>query len=661
MSTTVTPLTPQGNVPAINVPASQDYARLVFAAPYFDTIPIAEILEPSVLEACESLLPGLVPPFVTDAAQQAVQDLAVLLAGSTMSGPLFLNGLPTQPTQAADKQYVDMMVATSGVPEVPTVPTGQVWGRTTGQWVPIASAEGTFLPLSGGTMGGIINMGGNAINNLPAVPNLPNGAAPAQWVLNSIAASSLYQGTWDVDTYQPDLTQPQYHQNNFSWIAITTTAGVVVSPPIPGLQGMTIYNGDTIIYSAQAGGVFQAIHAGGLSLPEADARYLQLAGGQMGGALLLFEDPVQNMEAATRQWVLAQVAAGGIPEAPTDGQIYGRNGNIRDWMPVVGLGGATLTGPLSLAGNAATAMQAVPLQQLQSSLGSYVPLIGNVTITGPITMTGVSSNLTLNSNASANLQAVPLQQLTSTLGSYLTSTAAASTYLALAGGTLTGPVTLSGNATAALNPVSLQQLQAGYLPLSGGTLTGPLTAPSLICSGTGDFGPNSPYPAGGAMMQAQNPGGMAGLFAANSPNVGGTTMLVRYDRLDGSMITFNFGTTACGNIESTTGNSVSYNTTSDGRLKTNVAPLTGSGDIIDALTPITFNWLTDATNAPASYGFVAQDTKGVFSGAVTEGSGTPGDEDFRPWMMDSGKFMPVAIAELKSLRARVAALEAHPS
>lgn len=444
MSTTVSPLTPQGNVPAINVPASQDYARLVFAAPYFDTIPIAEILEPSVLEACESLLPGLVPPFVTDAAQQAVQDLAVLLAGSTMSGPLFLNGLPTQPTQAADKQYVDMMVATSGVPEVPTVPTGQVWGRTTGQWVPIASAEGTFLPLSGGTMGGIINMGGNAINNLPAVPNLPNGAAPAQWVLNSIAASSLYQGTWDVDTYQPDLTQPQYHQNNFSWIAITTTAGVVVSPPIPGLQGMTIYNGDTIIYSAQAGGVFQAIHAGGLSLSEADARYLQLAGGQMGGALLLYEDPVQNMEAATRQWVLAQVSAGGIPEAPTDGQIYGRNGNIRDWMPVVGLGGATLTGPLFLAANAAQAMQAVPLQQLNSSLGSYVPLIGNVTVTGPITMTGVSSNLTLNSNATTNLQAVPLQQLTSTLGSYLTATAAANTYLPLVGGTLTGSLTVNG-------------------------------------------------------------------------------------------------------------------------------------------------------------------------------------------------------------------------
>jgi hypothetical protein len=53
----------------------------------------------------------------------------------------------------------------------------------------------------------------------------------------------------------------------------------------------------------------------------------------------------------------------------------------------------------------------VPLQQLNSTLGNYVPLGGNATIIGPLTMSGAGASLTLNSNASANLQAVPLQQL----------------------------------------------------------------------------------------------------------------------------------------------------------------------------------------------------------------------------------------------------------
>src|SRR5215831_2502483 len=91
--------------------------------------------------------------------------------------------------------------------------------------------------------------------------------------------------------------------------------------------------------------------------------------------------------------------------------------------------------------------------------GPYVPIAGNVTMTGPLTLSG---------NAAANLQPVSLQQLNSTQASYLP----------LVGGTLSGPLVLSGDATANLNPVTLQQLNTrvgNYVLKTGDTMSGGLT------------------------------------------------------------------------------------------------------------------------------------------------------------------------------------------
>ena len=119
MSTT-TGTAAQGAVPAINIPDSQDTPRLVFSAPYFEQVPLAELIAPAVIEATEAALPALVPPYVNAAATAAVQTQSVLLTGSSMSGPLYLNPImPTQPNQAASMSYVDLMVSTGSVPEVP--------------------------------------------------------------------------------------------------------------------------------------------------------------------------------------------------------------------------------------------------------------------------------------------------------------------------------------------------------------------------------------------------------------------------------------------------------------------------------------------------------------------------------------------------------------
>ena len=96
-----------------------------------------------------------------------------------------------------------------------------------------------------------------------------------------------------------------------------------------------------------------------------------------------------------------------FPPNPTDGQLYTSGGVTWQWHANPGvwvnantgtnflaLSGGTMTGAITLPGNAASALQAVPLQQV-------VPIAGG-------TMTGA---LTLSGNAATALQATPLQQV----------------------------------------------------------------------------------------------------------------------------------------------------------------------------------------------------------------------------------------------------------
>lgn len=71
-----------------------------------------------------------------------------------------------------------------------------------------------------------------------------------------------------------------------------------------------------------------------------------------------------------------------IPEAPIDGQIYGREGDNASWQLVLPITGGTLTGALTLAANATSNLQPVTLQQLTATVGNYLPLTGG-TLSGP--------------------------------------------------------------------------------------------------------------------------------------------------------------------------------------------------------------------------------------------------------------------------------------
>ncbi len=102
---------------------------------------------------------------------------------------------------------------------------------------------------------------------------------------------------------------------------------------------------------------------------------------------------------------------------------------------------------------------------------------------------------------------------------------------------------------------------------------------------------------------------------------------------------------------STSGSSTAYNTSSDYRLKDNPQPLTGSGAFIDALKPKTWNWKADGSKG---VGFIAHEVQEVSPNSVV---GEKDGEQMQAMEYGSAEFIANIIAELQSLRARVAALE----
>ena len=94
----------------------------------------------------------------------------------------------------------------------------------------------------------------------------------------------------------------------------------------------------------------------------------------------------------------------------------------------------------------------------------------------------------------------------------------------------------------------------------------------------------------------------------------------------------------------------SYNTTSDVRLKDNIANAADSGDKVDAIKVRQFDW--KETGNHVDYGFVAQELHEIAPHSVTKP-----EDDEKMWSVDYSKLVPMLVKELQSLRKRVAELE----
>lgn len=116
--------------------------------------------------------------------------------------------------------------------------------------------------------------------------------------------------------------------------------------------------------------------------------------------------------------------------------------------------------------------------------------------------------------------------------------------------------------------------------------------------------------------------------------------------------TFGYAAGAIGSITQNGTTAVLYNTTSDERLKTNIADALDAGNTIDSIKIRSFNWKADGS--PVNYGFIAQELGEIFPEAVHVGGD---DEKSNPWGVDPSKLVALMIKEIQSLRKRVTELE----
>jgi hypothetical protein len=124
-------------------------------------------------------------------------------------------------------------------------------------------------------------------------------------------------------------------------------------------------------------------------------------------------------------------------------------------------------------------------------------------------------------------------------------------------------------------------------------------------------------------------------------------------------LTFGYAYSDIGSIaKNAAGTSVSYNTTSDYRLKTNIEPLTAAVARLLQIPAHRFNWLADPSGQKVD-GFLAHEAQAVVPEAVT-GTKDAVDADGKPIHqgIDQSKLVPLLVAAVQELAARVAALEA---
>jgi hypothetical protein len=127
---------------------------------------------------------------------------------------------------------------------------------------------------------------------------------------------------------------------------------------------------------------------------------------------------------------------------------------------------------------------------------------------------------------------------------------------------------------------------------------------------------------------------------------------------NGSFITFqNLSAAVAGSITHVSSTAVLYNTTSDYRLKTVIGAVSEAGTRIDALEPIEYDW---NNGGGRTRGFLAHKFAEIYPNSVSgekDGIDKDGKPKYQAMQASSSEVMADLIAEIQSLRKRVAQLE----
>jgi hypothetical protein len=128
------------------------------------------------------------------------------------------------------------------------------------------------------------------------------------------------------------------------------------------------------------------------------------------------------------------------------------------------------------------------------------------------------------------------------------------------------------------------------------------------------------------------------------------TLFLNRTTSDGSIINFYRQGSSVGSI-SVTGSATAYNTSSDYRLKENIAPMTGALDKVAQLKPVTYKWKIDGS---AGQGFIAHELQAVVPDCVS-GEKDAVDKNGNPEYqgIDTSFLVATLTAAIQELNAKV--------
>jgi hypothetical protein len=138
-------------------------------------------------------------------------------------------------------------------------------------------------------------------------------------------------------------------------------------------------------------------------------------------------------------------------------------------------------------------------------------------------------------------------------------------------------------------------------------------------------------------------GGATGSMTLGTTGTSGTPQVEFFRGTGGSL-------TRVGFIE-TTGSATTYNTSSDYRLKENIAPMTGALATVTALKPCTYKWKLDGKDGQ---GFIAHELQAIVPDAVS-GEKDAVDEEGNPVHqgVDTSFLVATLTAAIQDLNAKV--------
>ena len=202
---------------------------------------------------------------------------------------------------------------------------------------------------------------------------------------------------------------------------------------------------------------------------------------------------------------------------------------------------------------------------------------------------------------------------------------------------------------------------SGTIGTGGFTITPWASATSGIrLDANGNVGIGSTSPSTILDVYTSSSGGWAGYFknVANTSTTNGIVILAGSQTTAGSSMVYfqrNGDAANIGSISQNTASTVSYNTTSDRRLKENISGSASGLDLLARIRVRDYNYITDPAKQ-TQQGFIAQELYDIYPQAVTVGGEDP---KTHPWQVDYGKLTPLLVKSVQELQAENDQLKAR--